>query len=157
MQLNHLSFLLFFLLHQYFRSSSHGPLGLSQPRMPANQRKLLTDCPRLTFPAAADGAYFSDDVYNIFIVHTTERPSLVSASQAALGVENSSQQRSVPVPRLALILQLQLTPCLQPFTLVDQLDNSERLSFKFHLEDCVQLSRDRLNFNLKRCVHDWQN
>ena len=45
-------------------------------------------------------------------------------------VENSSQQRSLPVPRLDLILQLQLTPCLQPFTLVDQMDNSKRLSFK---------------------------
>ena len=72
-------------------------------------------------------------------------------------IENSSQQRSLPASRLALILPLQLTPCLQPFTLVDQLDNSKRLSFKFHHEDCVQLSRDRLNFCLMRCFQDWQS
>ena len=72
-------------------------------------------------------------------------------------VENSVQQSSLSVPRFALFVQLQLTPCLQPSTFVDQLDNFKCFSFTFHHEDCVQLSRDRLNFCLKRCVHDWQS
>ena len=71
---------------------------------------------------------------------TTERPSLPSASQPALGLRIPRNKAACLFSRLALVFQLQLAPSLQPFSLANQLNNSERLSIKFHHEDCVQLS-----------------
>ena len=76
---------------------------------------------------------------HLFSDSTTERPSYVSLPTSSR-VESSPQQRCLSVPRLALVSQFQLTPCLQPFSLANQLDNAKGLSVKFHHEDCVQLS-----------------
>ena len=76
---------------------------------------------------------------HLFSDSPTEGQSFVSASQASLGLRIPRNSAACLFQDLLSYSNFNWRHASSPLPFVDQLKNSERLSFKFHHEDCVQL------------------